>query len=55
MCLNDARKRKGRVGETRYPGATFGQTGTAIKKPVPQRRSTPSHYYNHWYGGWANR
>lgn len=51
----DARKREGRVGDTRYPGATYGGGGTAIVKPVPQRKSTPSAYYNHWYGGWQNR
>lgn len=50
-----ARKREGRVGETRFPGATYGQAGTAYLKPVPQRRSTPSAYYNHWYGGWKGR
>lgn len=51
----DARKREGRVGDTRFPGATYGGGGTAIMKPVPQRKSTPSAYYNHWYGGWQNR
>lgn len=51
----DARKREGRVGDTRFPGATYGGGGTAILKPVPQRKSTPSAYYNHWYGGWQNR
>jgi hypothetical protein len=51
----DARKREGRVGDTRFPGATYGGVGTAILKPVPQRKSTPSAYHNHWYGGWANR
>ncbi len=50
----DARKREGRVGDTRFPGATYGGGGTAIMKP-PQKRpnATPSAYYNHWYGGWA--
>jgi hypothetical protein len=51
----DARKKEGKVGETRFPGATFGQPGTAIMKPVPSRPSTPSAYYNHWYGGWKDR
>jgi hypothetical protein len=51
----DARKREGRVGDTRFPGATYGGGGTAIMKPVPQQKSTPSAYYNHWYGGWQNR
>ena len=51
----DARKREGRVGDTRFPGATYGGGGTAILKPVPQQKSTPGAYYNHWYGGWANR
>lgn len=50
----DARKREGRVGDTRFPGATYGGGGTAIMKP-PQKRpnAQPSAYYNHWYGGWA--
>ncbi len=51
----DARKREGRVGDTRFPGATYGGGGTAIMKPVPQQKSTPSAYYNHWYGGWQGR
>ena len=51
----DARKREGKVGDTRFPGATYGEAGTAYMKPVPQRKSTPSAYYNHWYGGWQNR
>lgn len=51
----DARKREGKVGETRYPGATFGGSGTALMKPVQSKKSTPSAYYNHWYGGWQNR
>jgi hypothetical protein len=51
----DARKREGRVGDTRYPGATYGGGGTAIMKPVSKPKSTPSAYYNHWYGGWQNR
>jgi hypothetical protein len=51
----DARKREGRVGDTRYPGATYGGGGTAILKPPPKRpsNSTSSAYYNHWYGSWA--
>jgi hypothetical protein len=48
----DARKREGRVGDTRFPGATYGGSGTAILKPLPKQSSTPSAYYNHWYGGW---
>ena len=48
----DARKREGRVGDTRYPGATYGGGGTAIMKPMQKQSSTPSAYYNHWYGGW---
>jgi len=51
----DARKREGHVGDTRFPGATYGGGGTAIMKPVPQQKSTPGAYYNHRYGGWANR
>jgi hypothetical protein len=49
----DARKREGRVGDTRYPGATYGGGGTAIMKPPPKPTSTPGAYHNHWYGGWA--
>jgi hypothetical protein len=51
------RKLEGRVGETRYPGAGFvgGTINDAILKPVQPVRTTPSSYYNHWYGGWANR
>jgi hypothetical protein len=51
----DARKRAGNVGDTRYPGATYGGGGTAIMKP-PAKRPSPassSAYYNHWYGSWA--
>lgn len=51
----DQRKRQGNVGHTAFPGATYGQAGTAILKPVPQSKSTPSAYYNHWYGGWSGR
>jgi hypothetical protein len=51
----DARKREGKVGDTRYPGATFGGSGTAIMKPVARQPKTPSHYYNHWYGGWKDK
>jgi hypothetical protein len=51
------RKLEGRVGDTRFPGAGFmgGTAGNAILKPVPSVKTTPSAYYNHWYGGWANR
>jgi len=51
----DARKRAGNVGDTRYPGATYGGGGTAIMKPPPKRPSpaSSSAYYNHWYGSWA--
>jgi len=51
----DARKKAGNVGDTRFPGATYGGGGTAIMKP-PSKRPSPaasSAYYNHWYGGWA--
>ena len=54
-CLHRLPQKEGRVGDTRFPGATYGGGGTAIMKPVPQRKSTPSAYYNHWYGGWQNR
>lgn len=51
------RKLEGRVGETRYPGAGFvgGTLSDAWLKPVPPIKSTPSFYYNHWYGGQLNR
>lgn len=49
----DARKREGRVGDTRFPGATYGGGGTAILKPPPKPTSNPGAYYNHWYGNWA--
>lgn len=49
----DYRKKEGRVGETRFPGATFGGGGgTAIMKPAAKPVSTPGAYHNHWYGGW---
>jgi hypothetical protein len=46
------RKREGRVGDTRYPGAIYGQSGGKIWR-TPQPTSAPSAYYNHWYGNWA--
>jgi hypothetical protein len=50
----DARKRAGNVGDTRFPGATYGGGGTAIMKPAAKTpNATPSAYYNHWYGSWA--
>jgi hypothetical protein len=51
----DSRKRAGNVGDTRFPGATYGGGGTAIMKPPAKRpsTSTSSAYYNHWYGGWS--
>ncbi len=51
------RKLEGRVGETRYPGAGFvgGTRSDAWLKPVPPTKSTPSFYYNHWYGGHKSR
>jgi hypothetical protein len=50
----DARKREGRVGDTRFPGATYGGGGTAIMKPAQKRpNTTPSHYHNHWFGSWG--
>ncbi len=51
----DARKKAGNVGDTRFPGATYGGGGTAILKPPPKRPSpsSSSAYYNHWYGSWA--
>ena len=32
----DARKKAGDVGDTRFPGATYGGGGTAILKPPPK-------------------
>jgi hypothetical protein len=51
------RKLQGNVGQTVYPGAGFsgGTVNNALMKPAPAMKSTPSSYYNHWYGGWANR
>jgi hypothetical protein len=51
------RKLQGNVGHTAFPGAGFsGATiGDAYLKPVQPGRTTPSHYHNHWYGGWNNR
>jgi len=49
----DARKKAGNVGDTRFPGATYGGGGTAILKPPPKPKSNPGSYYNHWYGNWA--
>ena len=47
----DARKKEGRVGDTRYPGGMSG--GTPILKPaMKQPQSNPGAYHNHWYGGW---
>jgi hypothetical protein len=48
----DARKKEGRVGETRYPGAMQG--GTSVVKPaMKQPQSKMGTYHNHWYGGWS--
>lgn len=51
------RKLAGNVGDTRYPGSAFygASPGSAYLKPVPKTAAKPSAYYNHWYGGWANR
>ncbi len=49
----DYRKKEGRVGETRFPGATYGGGGTAIMKPASKPVATPGAYHNHWYGSWA--
>lgn len=51
------RKLEGKVGDTRYPGAAYygGTADAAYLKPIPQQKTTPSAYYNHWYGGWAGR
>lgn len=50
------RKLEGNVGDTRLPGAAYGGgLSSAILKPAAPTKATPSSYYNHWYGGWANR
>lgn len=51
------RKLQGNIGDTRYPGAGFvgGTAANAWLKPVPAVKTTPSAYYNHWYGGWSKR
>lgn len=51
------RKLEGRVGETRYPGAGFvgANPGQSLMKPSLPASTTPSSYYNHWYGNWAGR
>jgi hypothetical protein len=41
----DQRKKEGRVGETRYPGA--------IMKPQSKPVGNQGAYHNHWYGSWA--
>jgi len=47
----DARKKEGRVGDTRLPGAMGG--GNVILKPAQKRpQSTTGAYQNHWYGSW---
>jgi hypothetical protein len=50
------RKIDNNLGGTRYPSAGYGSgmTGSPYVKPAPAA-ATPSHYHNHWYGGWANR
>jgi len=51
------RKLQGNIGDTRFPGSVGlgGAIDTSYLKPIPQQKSTPSAYYNHWYGGWADR
>jgi hypothetical protein len=50
----DYRKKEGRVGDTRFPGATFGTGGgTAIMKPASKPVRSNGAYHNHWYGSWA--
>jgi hypothetical protein len=48
------RKLQGNVGYTAFPGAGFsgGTINDAILKPLPKASTTPSSYYNHWYGNW---
>jgi hypothetical protein len=51
------RKLEGKIGDTRFPGsAYYGATpDPSYLKPIPQQKTTPSAYYNHWYGGWAGK
>lgn len=51
------RKLEGRVGETRYPGAGFvgASPSQPLMKPSLPTSTSPSSYYNHWYGNWAGR
>jgi hypothetical protein len=57
MAYVQQRKLQGNVGHTALPGAGFmgGTINDAIMKPAMPKATTPSSYYNHWYGGWANR
>jgi hypothetical protein len=57
MAYVQQRKLQGNVGYTAFPGAGFagGTVNDAILKPAPKTTTTPSSYYNHWYGGWSNR
>jgi len=51
------RKLEGNIGDTRYPGSVGlgGAIDASYLKPIPAQKTTPSAYYNHWYGGWAGR
>jgi hypothetical protein len=51
------RKLEGNIGDTRFPGSVGygGRVDASYLKPVPPQITTPSAYYNHWYGGWADR
>lgn len=51
------RKLEGNIGDTRYPGSGYyGATpDPSYLKPIPQQKTTPSAYYNHWYGSWAGK
>jgi hypothetical protein len=48
----DQLKRSGRVGGIHDPSVNYGGARTAGYRPTSPPRSTPSAYYNHWYGGW---
>jgi len=51
------RKLQGNIGDTRFPGSVGlgGAVDASYLKPIPAQKTTPSAYYNHWYGGWADR
>jgi hypothetical protein len=56
MAYVQQRKLQGNIGHTEFPGAGFvgGTINDAILKPVAKQPTTPSSYYNHWYGSWSS-